>query len=307
MDFNNLKRYLEVTVLLGFSVALAQGQSPGDVDLSFNPGANDRDASTAAPYGSGVQALRSAKMLHADETEASLAGVGHWLQVTCTSVLSRSCFHAKRGARALEAMGILAGHRGRVMHDSFESYDPYDSYSHGLCTAHHLRDLTLMHGEMGQQWAKDMMALLLHAKKLREDHDARTKRITKDKTALIPNIYRGIIAMGYDVNPEPAVVEGKPGRPKRGKALNLLDRFRDREQEVMGFFPGEDIPFDNKQAELKISGSFRSAEGAAAFADLGSFISTARKAGRSILNTLGRMFDSPDRLAFELVPRTAGT
>jgi len=47
MDFNNLKRYLEVTVLLGFSVALAQGQSPGDVDLSFNPGAENRVAATA--------------------------------------------------------------------------------------------------------------------------------------------------------------------------------------------------------------------------------------------------------------------
>ncbi|MBU6301158.1 MAG: transposase, partial [Verrucomicrobia bacterium] len=79
--------------------------------------------------------------------------------------------------------------------------------------------------------------------------------------------------MGYDVNPEPAVIEGKRGRPKRGKALNLLDRFQDREAEVMGFFLCESIPFDNNQAErdlrmikakLKISGCFRSAEGAAA-------------------------------------------
>lgn len=114
--------------------------------------------------------------------------------------------------------------------------------------------------------------------------------------------------MWYEVNPEPTAVEGK--------ALYLLDRFPDQGQEVMGFFLGEGIPFDNNQAErdlrmikakLKISGCFRSAEGTAAFADLRSVISTARKAGRSILDPLERMFDSPDQLAFELVPRIAGT
>ncbi len=82
------------------------------------------------------------------------------------------------------------------MHDSFQSYDHYDSYSHGLCSAHHLRDLTYVHEEMGQQWAKDMIDLLFHSKKLRQDHDAGTKRITKHKTALSLNIDRVIIAMG---------------------------------------------------------------------------------------------------------------
>ncbi|MBU6300787.1 MAG: IS66 family transposase zinc-finger binding domain-containing protein [Verrucomicrobia bacterium] len=43
------------------------------------------------------------------------------------------------------------------------------------------------------------------------------------------------------------------------------------------------------------------------FADLRSVISTARKAGSSILDTLKQMFDSPDQAAVELVPCTAGT
>jgi len=262
------------------------------------------------------QGLRGAPVVHADETGASLGGVGHWLHVACTSLLSRFYFHPKRGAEGLEDMGILPGYKGRVIHDFFQSYYHYDSCSHGLCNAHHLRDLTYIYEDMGQEWAKDMIELLLQAKKLREDHNEGTKRITKSKTDLILNLYRGIIAMGYDANPEPVVIEGKRGRPKRGKALNLLDRFRDREAEVMGFFLWESIPFDNNQAErdlrmikakLKISGCFRSAEGAAAFADLRSVISTARKAGSSILDTLKRMFDSPDQAAVELVPCAAGT
>ncbi len=85
---------------------------------------------------------------------------------------------------------------------------------------------------------------------------------------------------------------------------------------MTGFFLGVGIPFDTNLAErhlrmikarLKIIGCFRSAEGAAAFADLRSVILTARKAGRSILDTLEGMFDSPDQRAVELVPCTAGT
>lgn len=262
------------------------------------------------------QGLRSAKVVNSDETGASIKGVGHWLHVACTSLLSRFYFHPKRGVEALEDMGILPGYKGSVIHDYFQSYYHYDTCSHGLCNAHHLRDLTYVHEDMGQEWAKDMIELLLSAKKLREDHDAGIRRIGRGTIALVLGCYRGILEFGYDINPEPVKVEGKRGRTKRGKALNLLDRFRNREEEVLGFLLREGIPFDNNQAErdlrmikakLKISGCFRSAEGAAAFADLRSVISTARKAGRSILDTLTRMFESPDHLAMELVPSTAGT
>ncbi|MBU6303427.1 MAG: transposase, partial [Verrucomicrobia bacterium] len=91
------------------------------------------------------QELRSAPVVHADETGASLGGVGHWLHVACTSLLSRFYFHPKRGMEGLEDMGILPGYKGKVIHDFFQSYYHYDSYSHGLCNARHLRDLTYIH------------------------------------------------------------------------------------------------------------------------------------------------------------------
>lgn len=257
-----------------------------------------------------AQALRQGPLICADETGASLAGTGHWLHTACTASLSYYFFHRSRGGEALEDMGLLAGYTGRVVHDFFQSYYQYDDCKHNLCNAHHLRDLTFVHEDLGQAWAKDMIELLLWAKKLREEHDDGKDRITRGKTNLILNLYRGIIAMGYEVNPEPPVVQGKRGRKKRGKALNLLDRFRDREKEVLGFFLHEGVPFDNNQAErdlrmikakLKISGCFRSFDSAVAFANLRSVITTARKAGRSILDSLRRMIQSPDQFAVELV------
>lgn len=263
-----------------------------------------------------VETLRKARLLHGDETGASLAGKNHWLHVVCTSSLSYYFFHPKRGFEALEAMGILLGYAGALLHDFFRSYYQYETCLHYLCNAHHLRDLTYIHEDLGQPWAKEMIELLLEAKKLREQHDAGSRRIGPRTKARILDDYDSILQSGYASNPEPQKIAGKRGRTKRGKALNLLDRFRDRQNEVLGFFLHEGIPFDNNQAErdlrmikakLKISGCFRASDAAIGFANMRSVISTARKAGRSILGTLKRMFESPIDLASELVVDPAPT
>jgi transposase len=263
-----------------------------------------------------VETLRTVPLLGADETGASLAGKNHWLHIACTSTLSYYFFHAKRGFEALEDMGILRGYTGALLHDFYHSYYQYEACVHYLCNAHHLRDLTYVHETLGQPWAEEMIKLLVEAKDLREQHDEGIRRIGRRTNQRILDDYRAIVQSGYAMNPEPQKIAGKRGRIKRGKALNLLDRFRDRELEVLGFFLHEGIPFDNNQAErdlrmikakLKISGCFRSMDAATAFANLRSVISTARKLGRSILDTLKRMFESPHDLASELVVDPAPT
>ena len=76
-----------------------------------------------------------------------------------------------------------------------------------------------------------------------------------------------------------------------GRANITLD-YRD---DVLRFIADFAVPFTNNQAEqdlrmmkvrMKISGTFRTLEGAQVFADLRSVISTARKHGLNILETL---------------------
>jgi transposase len=104
-------------------------------------------------------------------------------------------------------------------------------------------------------------------------------------------------------------VKGKRGRPKRGKALNLLDRFWYRYEEVLGFLY-HDLPFDNNEAERdlrmmktkqKISGCFRNKDNADWFANLRSVITSARKKAVNILQILSLTIQDPQKATQKLL------
>ena len=85
------------------------------------------------------------------------------------------------------------------------------------------------------------------------------------------------------------------GRIKRRPGHNLLLRLHKFRDDVLRFLTDFEVPFTSNLAEqalrmmkvkMKISGAFRTAEGAHMFAALRSVIATARKQGHNILHIL---------------------
>lgn len=251
--------------------------------------------------------IKQSDTVHADETGCRVHGIRQWLHVASTSLYTTYMIHPKRGFEALQDFGILEGFTGNLVHDYYSSYYKLLLCRHFQCIAHILRELTYIHEEMNQDWAKDMKDLLLEAKLLRERENRRMpgqRKVIGEQTRWrIQMQYVDIILDGYSINPEPEPVPGKRGRPARGKALNLLSRFENLYDEIMGFFEYDNIPFDNNLAERdlrmmktreKISGTFRSDDHTKAFCGIRSVISTLKKQGRSVMGGIAEVLSNPE-------------
>lgn len=125
--------------------------------------------------------------------------------------------------------------------------------------------------------------------------------IPKNIVTRIVRLYQSIIQRGlnfHDSQP-PLARNGNRGRLKRRVGHNLLLRLHNFQSDVLGFLDSVDVPFTNNQAERdlrmmkckqKISGCFRSVQGAVDFAHIRSVFSTARKQNLDLLQMLAEIF-----------------
>lgn len=234
---------------------------------------------------------------NADESGIRVGKKLHWLHVLSTATLTWYGVHCKRGREALDAFAILPQFMGRLVHDCWKTY--FDlACLHALCLAHILRELVFLHEECGQAWAKKLIDLLLEMNSKREEQKLVATSFPSDRLKQWQQQYQAILREGRLANPPnaPSLNDTKKrGRKKQTKAQNLLDRLENCEQWVLAFLYDFKIPFTNNQGEqdvrmvkvkLKISGCFRTFEGAELFVSIRSYISTVRKQGRSVFQDL---------------------
>jgi transposase len=273
-----------------------------------------RAASNVQPATEAIkEAVIEAEVAHADETGFYVKGQRYWLHTVSTTDLTYYEPHAKRGKKATDAIGILPQFKGTLVHDAWATYFKYQILLHALCNAHHLRDLTALVENDQQQWAAMMIACLLAAKQLvAAAWQAGQTELPSAYLERIHQLYDAIVATGLEENPLPNAPPppGKRGRRKKSKARNLVERFDKHKSAILRFIHDFNVPFDNNLAERdirmmkvqqKISGCFRSWDGAQQFCRLRSYISTIRKQGLNVWEALGSLFEG-DVLMPQLTP-----
>ena len=234
-------------------------------------------------------------VVHFDETGIRINGKLQWLHTMSTKEATLQYVHPKRGKEAMNEMGILPVFSHIAVHDGWSSYFRYEKCQHVLCNAHLLRELQGIYEQTKEEWAQEMMELLLSAKAKKDQNNGKV-----DVSALIKieREYERILQKGYQVHPITKDPNPSRGRPKQHPSKNLLDRFsRDRDA-ILAFLTHERIPFDNNQAERdirmtkvkqKVSGSFRSVDGAKQFGLIRSLIHTAQKQGKPIFHSIEQL------------------
>lgn len=232
-----------------------------------------------------IKELINSPLNHADETGINIGGKRQWLHNVSNKELTYLYPHAKRGSQAMVSGGVIPRFQGILVHDHWKPYYKY-SCTHALCNAHHLRELERAIEQDNQQWAKSMQALLLKIHKAVNQTSA--GKLSEDETQKYLLRYRKIIDEGELECPPPVSPSGKKsrGRLKRSKSRNLLERLKDFESDALRFMANEIVPFSNNQGERdlrmtkvqqKISGCFRSTQGAEIFCRIRSYLSTCMK------------------------------
>jgi transposase len=252
------------------------------------------------------QELADAQIAHADETGINKNGDRIWLHNLSNAQWTLFYPHEKRGKEAMDAMGVLPAFKGTLCHDHWKPYYKYGC-THALCNAHHLRELTFAWEQDGQQWAKKIKELL---ETINKDVIIHAGVLDAVESKKYRKKYKNLIKQAQVECPEPErppTKKGKRGRIKKSKSRNLLERLKNYEDDVLRFMENEHVPFTNNLGEndirmtkvqQKISGCFRSLEGAHIFCRIRSYLSTCRKHGVKSSLALNLLFEGklPDFL-----------
>jgi transposase len=234
--------------------------------------------------------LKIVQVKGADESGIRVAGKLLWLHTLCNDKYVHYRVSEKRGDIKKDLKGI-------VVHDGFASYYKLENIQHALCNAHHLRELKAVEKIDKEPWARNMSRLLRFGNFFSQQ---KRPKITVKWLVKYRKLFDQIINEGIYFHEQLGVFKKpKRGRIGRRPGHNLLLRLQKRADDTLRFLSNSEVPFTNNQAELslrmikvkqKISGCFRTFEGAKNFLTVRSYTTTAQKHGFKALDVLTNVF-----------------
>lgn len=223
-----------------------------------------------------------------------------WFHVASNENLALLHANRTRGKRAVDQLTLLADFSGVAVHDRLGLYFDYERATHTLCGAHLIRNLASVTEVQRQStWAKGMGELLLAMNTAAQvARDAGADQVHEQLLDSFERRFDDLVALAFDANPVPATAKKRNALQR--ESCNLAVAFSKHKDSICRFVHHLEVPFTNNRAEQdlrmvklhkKISGSFRSMEGAERLAAVRSYISTAKKQGQNTLLVLTMLFE----------------
>jgi transposase len=244
--------------------------------------------------------LMASPVMANDETGARIAGERFWFHGATTETLTLLTCHRRRGRLGMEDAGVLPGYQGVSVHDRYGQYWLF-ACEHAACHAHLIRDLAAVAERASQRpWAEAMAKLLLSANdRADKAREAGKASLSKRQLRRISQAYDDIVVQAVRANPDPWLLGREERTSAERESSNLALAFKELKEDILRFCENLAVWFTSNLAERgfrmvkihqKISGCFRSFEGAEAFCATWSYLSTARKHGQSPLGVLVSAF-----------------
>jgi len=215
--------------------------------------------------------LSNAPIVGIDETGCKVDGVKHWHWTFQDSNNTLVVANKSRGTKVITETFENGFSNACVVHDNYSSYSSLNCESEQLCLAHKLRDLNYAIECDNTKLMKDVKLLL--------------KEAIKDDKEDLTNTQRVILKSNYEKSLE--YLLAMPTVPKSESAKQIKS-FTKSKNKIFTFLLDANIPADNNASERairnvkvkqKVSGQFKSLDGAKNYATLRSIIDTSRKRG----------------------------
>jgi transposase len=192
-----------------------------------------------------------------DETGFRVDGRLHWVHCARTGKYTLLMVHDKRGAKAIDAMGVLPSFAGTAVHDAWAPYDSYPAGGHQLCCAHAQRELQAVADCAPDRewcWAAQAAEAITAMQRLVTEA-AGQHQSAVDAAALAGQVtrYRSAALIGLS---QTAARSGKLMKKHNALARRLLDR----QDDYLRFARDLRVPADKRSGfTLHLLGAFCSA------------------------------------------------
>ena len=226
-------------------------------------------------------ALESASIVGIDETGCKIDSSKHWHWTFQNSKYTLVIANKSRGTTVINTTFTNGFKNACVIHDNYSSYGSLECKSEQLCLAHKLRDLNYAIESDNTKLAKALKELL--------------KEAIKDNKEALTQEQRVILKAQYDKSLEHLLTMPTLPKSETEKQVKSIKKAKDK---IFTFLLDENIPPDNNASERairnikvkqKVSGQFKSFEGAVYYSNIRSIVDTSRKHGLNEFESLVKL------------------